>query len=129
MNPKNLHKFTQMVVEGNPKEKKAADNLNKALEDLRKDLVITTGDHYVASAEPELREKMGELYSNVASAYDRVSGAHKLNYELVSEDFTKAKKRYSDILSKEGKKFNFFVDKNNITRPEIKSKEEFLKKE
>lgn len=121
-------KLTKTVIESNPKGKKQAVKLYNALEELRKDLVVTTGDHYVASAEPELREKMGELYSNVASAYDRVSGAHKQNFELISEDFEEAKKRYQTITNKEGKKFSSFLEKNEIKKPKIQSKEDFLKK-
>ena len=117
------------VMKNYPKGKKDAEKLDNALEELRKDLVITTGDNYVASAEPELREKMGELYSNVASSYDRVSGAHKLNYELISDEFSKAQDRYQAIKKKEGKKFMSFLEKNDIAKPEIQSKEEFLKKD
>ena len=117
------------VMKNYPKGKKDAEKLDNALEELRKDLVITTGDNYVASAEPELREKMGELYSNVASSYDRVSGAHKLNYELISDEFSKAQDRYQAIKNKEGKKFMSFLEKNDIAKPEIQSKEELLKKD
>lgn len=117
------------IVKSNPKGKKAAENLDNALEELRKDLVITTGDNYVASAEPELREKMGELYSNVASSYDRVSGAHKQNFELISEEFSQAQTHYKEIMNKEGKKFMSFLEKNDIAKPEIQSKEDFLKKD
>ena len=117
------------VMKNYPKGKKDAEKLDNALEELRKDLVITTGDNYVASAEPELREKMGELYSNVASSYDRVSGAHKLNYELISDEFSKAQDRYQAIKNKEGKKFMSFLEKNDIAKPEVQSKEEFLKKD
>ena len=116
------------VIESNPKGKKEAQKLFDALEILRKDLVITTGDNYVASAEPELREKMGDLYSNVASNFNKVSGASKANYELISEEFSKAKQRYEAIMEKEGKKFYSFLEKNNIPKTEIQSKEEFLKK-
>ena len=45
-----------------------------------KTLVITTGDNYVASADPELREKMGDLYSGVAGNYGKVTGARKENF-------------------------------------------------
>ena len=38
---------------------------NSALNELLKELVITSGDNYVAAAKPELREKMGDLYSNI----------------------------------------------------------------
>ena len=117
------------IIGNYAKGKKVAEKLNNALEELRKTLVITTGDNYVASAEPELREKMGELYSNVASTYDGVSGAYRLNYELISEEFETAKKQYDAILAREGKKFNSFLDKNSIAKPAIKSKDEFLKKD
>ena len=123
-----LQDKAQEVIKDNPKGKKQAETLYNTLEALRKDLVVTSGDNYVASAEPELREKMGELYSNVASVHDRVSGAHKQNFELISEDFEKAKKRYEAISEKDGKKFISFLEKNGIEKPAIQSKEEFLKK-
>lgn len=117
------------VIENNPKGKKTAQKLYDALEALKKDLVITTGDNYVASAEPELREKMGDLYANVASSYDRVSGAQKQNLELISEEWNEAKVRYQGIMDKEGKKFMSFLEKNDIPAPKMKSKEEFLNKD
>jgi photosystem II stability/assembly factor-like uncharacterized protein len=124
-----IQEKAQEVIDKNPKGKKQAQKLYDALEALKKDLVITTGDNYVASAEPELREKMGDLYANVASSYDRVSGAQKLNFELISEDWNKAKARYQAIMDKEGKKFMSFLEKNEIAAPKLKSKEEFLKKD
>lgn len=116
------------VIANNPKGKKDAQKLFDALENLRKDLVITTGDNYVASADPELREKMADLYSNVATNFNKVSGASKANYELISDEFSKAKKRYQEIMSKEGKRFYSFLEKNNIPKSELQNKEEFLKK-
>ena len=114
------------VMENNPKGKKVAQQLHEELETLRKDLVITTGDNYVAAAEPELRERMADLYSNIAGSYGRVTPAQKQNLELISEEFEEAKKRYAAIKDKEGKKFIKFLDKNDIEKPTIKSKEEFL---
>jgi len=120
---------TKEVIEKHPRGKKQAQKLFDVLESLRKDLVITTGDNYVASAEPQLREEMGDLYSSIASSYDRVSGARKLNFELISEEFGKAKDRYMTIMGKEGKKFLNYLEKNEIAAPAIKSKDEFLKKD
>lgn len=117
-----------IVIKEHPKGKKHAEKLKLALETLKKDLVITTGDNYVASAEPELREKMGTLYSNVAESYDRVSGAQKENFEFISESFDEAKSRYQSILDNENVKFNSFLEKNSIEPIQIKRKEEFLKK-
>lgn len=117
------------VIENNPKGKKTAQKLYDALEALKKDLVITTGDNYVASADPELRERMGNLYANVASSYDRVSGSQKQNFERISEEWDKAKARFNEIMDKEGKKFLSFLSKNDIEPPKLQSREEFLKKE
>lgn len=122
-------KMAMNVIENHPKGKKNAQRLYDALEELRADLVITTGDNYVASADPELRERMGDLYSNVASSYDRVSGAHKANYVLISDEYTAAKERYAAIMSVQGAKLNSFLDKSGIAKSELKSKEEFLKKD
>ncbi|NNM23160.1 MAG: hypothetical protein HKO54_06385, partial [Flavobacteriaceae bacterium] len=114
------------VMKSHPKGKKTADKLYNALEELRKDLVITTGDNYVASAEPELRERLGNLYSGVASSYDGVSQARKENFKLISEEFNTAKERMATIMAKEGKKFMSFLDKNDISKPEMKSRAEFV---
>lgn len=116
------------VIKNNPNGKKVAQKLYDALETLRKDLVITTGDNYVASADPELREKMADLYSNIATNFNKVSGASQANFDLISENFSKEKIRYKEIMETEGKKFFSFLAKNNIPKPEIQSKEEFLKK-
>jgi len=119
---------TKTVIESHPKGKKTAQKLNDALEALRKDLVITTGDNYVASAEPELRERLGTLYSGVAGTYDGISAARKENFKLISEELEKEKTRFNEIMAKEGKKFKSFVAKNEIKIPAMQSKEEFLKK-
>jgi photosystem II stability/assembly factor-like uncharacterized protein len=121
-------KKTQEVIDDNPRGKKSAQRLYDTLEDLRKDLVITTGDNYVASADPELRERMGDLYSDVAGTYDGVSAAHKENFKLISEEFEKEKDRYAKIVAKEGKRFISYLAKNDIAGPAIKTKEEFLEK-
>ncbi|MDC7993581.1 WD40/YVTN/BNR-like repeat-containing protein [Altibacter sp. HG106] len=116
----------QEVMENDAKGKKVAEKYYNALEALRKDLVITTGDNYVASAEPELRERMGELYANVASSYDRVSGAQLQNYEVINAEFSEAKERYAEIQKKEGAKFMKYLEKNNMEAPKLDSKEDFL---
>lgn len=117
------------VIDADGKGAKESQKYWDALEGLRKDLVVTTGDNYVASAEPELRERMGELYSTVATSYDMVSGALKQNYELIKEEFATEKTRYQTIQNKEGKKFIKVLEKQEMTAPEMKSKEDFLSKE
>ncbi len=117
----------QEVIDEHPNGKKKAEKAFEALDSLRKDLVITTGDNYVASADPQLREKMGELYSGVAGNYGKVSGTRKENFELISDEFNKAKSRYQIIKDKEVAKLYTYLEKNEIDLPIIKSKEAFLK--
>ena len=50
-------------------------------------------------------------------------------FELISEDFAKAKERYRTIMTKEGAKFMSFVAKSGMEKKSIKTKEEFLSKE
>ncbi|MDX1463418.1 MAG: hypothetical protein R3359_10200, partial [Marinirhabdus sp.] len=120
-----MQKKAQEIIDADGKGKKEAQKLYDALEDFRTDLVVTTGDNYVASAEPELRERMGDLYANIAGSNDRVSGAQMQNYELIKEEFEEEKERFEAIKSKEGKKFMKVLEKNDMQLT-IKSKEEFL---
>jgi len=117
------------VMDNHPNGKKAAQKLYNSLETLRKDMVVTTGDNYVASAEPELRERMAELYTNIASSYDGVRGSQKENLTLITEEYNEALQRLEDIKKKEGSKFVKFLEKNDLSPPKIQSKEEFLKKD
>jgi len=118
----------QEVKKSHPKGKKTSQKTYDALNTLLKTLVITTGDNYVGTADPEIREKMGDLYSGIVSNYGKVSQSKKDNFELISEEFEDAKNKYQAIKNKEVKKFYSFLEKNEIALPKIKSKEEFLKK-
>ncbi len=86
------------------------------LNGLKETLVITTGDNYVGSAEPQLREKMADLYSKVASSYDKPSAADMDNLILILERFTKAKEDFAKLKKKI----------KNIEQMELKNFEEFL---
>lgn len=125
----NYQTTAKKVIDANGKGTKDAQKYWDTLEALRTDLVITSGDRYVGAAEPELRERMGDLYSNVATSYDIVSGALIQNYELIKEEFATEKSRYQKIQGKEGKKFMKVLEKLEIKTPEMKSKEDFLSKD
>jgi photosystem II stability/assembly factor-like uncharacterized protein len=125
----NYQTTAKKVIDANGKGNKDAQKYWDTLEALRTDLVITSGDRYVGAAEPELRERMGDLYSNVATSYDIVSGALIQNYELIKEEFATEKSRYQKIQGKEGKKFMKVLEKLEIKTPEMKSKEDFLSKD
>jgi hypothetical protein len=121
-------KAKQVIASGAKKSKQAQKTWD-ALEALRTDLVVTTGDNYVASAEPELRERMGELYSNIATSYDRVGGSLKNNFDLINEEFTTEKVRFQKIMDKQVSTFYKALEKNDLELPVIKTKEVFLAKD
>lgn len=81
-------------------DKKTAEKLNS----LKETLVITTGDNYVGAAEPQLRERMADLYSKVASSYDKPSGAELQNLAVIAERFNTAKSDFAKLKDKYLKK-------------------------
>ena len=76
------------------------DQISSKLNELKKSLVITTGDNYVGAAKKQLREKMADLYSKVASSYDKPSANELDNLALIEEQMKSANKRYSKIIKK-----------------------------
>ena len=78
------------------KSKKLLGQLNA----LKETLVITTGDNYVGSSEPQLREKMADLYSKIASSYQVASNSELAYLEIVEKRCDKAKEDYKKIKKK-----------------------------
>ncbi|MBT8288216.1 MAG: hypothetical protein KJO00_09365 [Bacteroidia bacterium] len=78
------------------KNKKVASSLN----DLKETLVITTGDNYVGSAEPQLREKMADLYSKIAGSYDKPSASELASLKIIETRFSKAKDDFAKLKKK-----------------------------
>ena len=76
------------------------ESTRSELNELKKSLVITTGDNYVGAAKKQLREKMSDLYSKVASSYDKPSANELDNLALIEEEMKSANKRYSKIIKK-----------------------------
>jgi len=107
--------------------KKVAQPVINDLNTLLKTMVVTTGDNYVASAEPELREKLADLYSSVTNNYDRPTGAQMANYEAIKEKYDSALTSYKAIHKKQVSKLEDYLKKQNKTPLEFKSFEEFLK--
>jgi len=74
--------------------------LDTKLKALKESLVVTTGDNYVGSAEPQLREKMSDLYSKLANSYDKPSSAELDNLKLLENRFDKAKVDFTKLKKK-----------------------------
>lgn len=108
--------------------KKSVMALKAKLQPLKEGLVITTGDNYVGAAEPQLREKLANLYSKIASSFEPPSAAEKDNLSLLSDRFNKAKQDYNKIKSKEVAKLKALMEKKEWKAPKLLSFEEFLEK-
>ncbi len=100
---------TDEMIEG------SQGKLKSKLMDLKKTLVITTGDNYVGAAEPELREKLANLYSKVADSYS-VPSPNEMEYMEV----------ILNLYSTAEKEFNRLKKKSKISFEELKSFDEFL---
>jgi len=120
-------KTAEDLLKEDPKAKKVAQPVIDELNTLLKSMVITTGDNYVASAEPELREKLADLYSSVTNNYDKPTGAQMANYEAVKERYDTAMVKYENIHKKQVSKLEDYLEKNSKTPLEFKTFEDFLK--
>jgi hypothetical protein len=106
----------------NAKTKKSAAAVLKELNALKKTLVVTTGDNYVGSAEPQLREKMADLYSKVTSSYTMPTASELENLQVIEERFAKGKTDFENIKSKSWSKAARYLE----TPLTLKSYQEFI---
>lgn len=114
------------LIEKLKEKDKSFDKINTAFNNLKETLVITKGDNYVGSSEPQLREKLTELYSTIAGNFTAPSNSQMQNYEALKERYDNAMKNYQDLENKYKKKILDKAKAENIAT-EIKTKEEFLK--
>lgn len=106
--------------------KKVSKPLIDELTKLKESLVITTGDNYVGSSDPQLREKIATLYSKVASGFTPPSSSEMENLKLLEDTFNKAKSDYSLTKSRRIGKLESVGAKSGIEQPKLMTFEEFL---
>jgi hypothetical protein len=106
---------------------KIAAPLISDLTKLKETLVVTKGDNYVGTAEPQLREKMAELYAKIASSFYKPNQAELSNLEVIESRFTTAKNDYTKIKDKNLNKVTSFLAKDGLQLNILKTKEEFLR--
>ena len=116
----------QDAIEANAKAAKVAQPLIDDLNELKNTLVVTTGDNYVGTAPPQLREKLSTLYSDVASNYEAPSAAQKENINLLLERFNTANADFEKIKSKRLVKFEKYLEKQEMKPITFDTKEAFL---
>ncbi len=109
------------------KANKTVNTVISELTSLKETLVVTTGDNYVGSAEPQLREKLSDLYSKIASSFELASASDLDNLSLLTDRFDAAKKVFTKIKSKRISKMNSFIEKSKSPQLHVKSLEAFKK--
>lgn len=101
-----VYELDEMIVKAeSDKNTKMVSKLNG----LKETLVITTGDNYVGSAEPQLREKMADLYSKLANNYDKPTKSELESLSIISERFDSAKADFMKLKKKFKTKDDFSV--------------------
>lgn len=121
--------FGEESVKNNSSLKKTHGLMAKELETLKKTLVITTGDNYVGQAENELREDMGELFSTIGGYEGAPSPSHMENLKKIEAEMQTARGTFEKIKGKSLKKFLAASEKLEVKLPEMKTYEEFVKKD
>jgi len=91
--------FNTSLIEKNTKYAKKGNKAYQELNALKASLVVTTGDNYVGTAEPELREKLSAIYASVATQFDAPSPSQKANIENVMNLFNKGLIRFNDSIN------------------------------
>ncbi|PKV50531.1 BNR-Asp box repeat protein [Aquimarina sp. MAR_2010_214] len=121
-------KKAEAVSKKDPASQKVTSTVIKELNTLKETLVVTTGDNYVDEAEPQLREKLSDLYGEVAEQFEKPSFAQLENQEVLETRLNEAKTAYEKINGKQVAKLNKYLEKTGNTPVKILSKEEFIKK-
>ncbi|MEL6989603.1 MAG: hypothetical protein AAGK97_17470, partial [Bacteroidota bacterium] len=119
-------KKANSIKESGSKGAKVAQPLIDELTALKETLVVTTGDNYVGTAPPQLREKMSSIYADVASNFEAPSKPQLDNIKLLTDRFNKAKEDFAKIKSKQYAKLSKYLEKNNLEAVKLKSRDEFI---
>ena len=91
--------------------------------------MVTKGDNYVGAGEPQLREKLGQIYSTIGSYYGAPTSSQLENITMLKNSFAEAKAQFEKIKGTNLKAFEKELVKKSMTLPIIVSFEEFLKLE
>jgi photosystem II stability/assembly factor-like uncharacterized protein len=120
--------YANMLSKKNNKASKTTKSMIDELDALKKTMVVTTGDNYVGAAEPELREKLADLYSKIAGTYDKPTSAEMDNISVIEDRFNAAIAKFKAINTKRLPKVETFAAKNELPPLALDSFETFLLK-
>ena len=109
----------------NPGLKKAIDPFTAKLDKMKETLVVTKGDNYVGAAEPQLREKMATLYSEVAGYYGRPSGAQLGSLKVMEGKLKEAQAALEAVKAKQLADLNAKLAKAKAEEIKLRGFDEF----
>ena len=120
--------YSKMIGQKQQKAKRYSDKILSKLTALKKTLVQTTGDNYTQTPEPELREKIDELYSKVVQNYDLPSNSQMKNLEILEKQLKEAQQSFEHIRQKHLLKLEKKARKPQIKPLEFLTFDEFKEK-
>lgn len=120
-------KLAESLKAKNSSVTKTVNPFVNELNKLKETLVVTKGDNYVGAAEPQLRERLAELYSKVAQSFYKPNSAELDNLEALEARFNTAKADFRKIKDKHQPKVNELAKKNGLEPVTLKSFEDFVK--
>lgn len=106
--------YAEKIKASDPKSSKSMTAFINELNELKERLVITTGDNYVDTAEPELREKISQLYGVVIANFDRPSVIQEENKNTLNEKLKESQNKFTSIISKHEKNLLRYSKSANI---------------
>jgi len=108
------------------KLKNTLKQFSNDLVDIKDPLVITSGDNYVGAAEPQLREKIADLYGTVAGYAGRPSNAQLQSIEDLDNRLQEVQEQINKMIPRL-QKINESLEKAEMPKITFKSKEDFTR--
>lgn len=121
-----VYQVDQYMAAAAQSESEEAKAISDKLFKLKETLVITTGDNYVGAAEPQLREKLADLYSKITQGFVPPSKSELQNLDLIEGMFDKAKTEFSELQKTDIPALTQLLEAEKEAKIDIKSFEDFL---
>lgn len=119
-------KLLTQLIGKNKGYAKEGTKIKTAFENVKAKMVVTTGDAYVSFAEPQLREKLGELYANIAGNFKAPSSSQLENLELIKQLYDSADSEFKALKVKHQANYLKQATANSIPFV-LKTFDEFVK--
>jgi photosystem II stability/assembly factor-like uncharacterized protein len=120
-----LKDTTAARLAANVKLKKMAEPFVKELETMKENLVVTKGDNYVGTAEPQLREKIAGLFGEVAGYAGRPSNAQLTNLTVLETKLKDAQTKFESMKTNQLAKLTAQFTKLKMSEIKLRGFDEF----